>query len=200
MKREELITYLQTCMTENLNHARHVENERLTFTSIYVATTIGAVAAVFALSDRWVAFCVAAALFAFSVLAYFFNKRWQKVFDRHSEEAEKCQREWTKILSRPQDSDIGGDFSNNSATDPLGCKFLFSYEPESELFIHHTSKMFKVVYAVLIILMFLLAVFLHNRAVESPTGAGLYFSDSDSITLEAAIDYFIQKLQELLQK
>ena len=43
-RRAEQIAYLQHCVSENLNHARHVENERLTFTSIYIAMVIGAVA------------------------------------------------------------------------------------------------------------------------------------------------------------
>ena len=34
---EKKIEYLQHCVSENLNHARHVENERLSFTSIYTA-------------------------------------------------------------------------------------------------------------------------------------------------------------------
>ncbi len=200
MKREELIAYLQTCMTENLNHARHVENERLTFTSIYVATTIGAVAAVFALSDRWVAFWVAFALFFFSILAYFFNKRWQTVFNSHIKEAKNCQRKLADILLHPQLSDISDAFPCDNTGFPLDRSIVFDYEPKSSFFLNHTSKMFRILYAVLIALMFFLTIFLHNRAVESPTGAGLYFSNSDRITLEAAIDYFIEKLQELLQK
>ena len=45
--RAEQIAYLQHCVSENLNHARHVENERLTFTSIYIAMVIGAVGRAF---------------------------------------------------------------------------------------------------------------------------------------------------------
>ena len=40
------LDYIKTCFSENLSHARHVENERLTFTSIYIAMVIGAVAVV----------------------------------------------------------------------------------------------------------------------------------------------------------
>ena len=41
---EEQISFLQNCMNENLNHARHVENERLTFNSILLALIAGVLA------------------------------------------------------------------------------------------------------------------------------------------------------------
>ena len=41
---ESQINFLQNCMIENLNHARHAENERLTFNSIFLALVAGALA------------------------------------------------------------------------------------------------------------------------------------------------------------
>ena len=93
-RRQEKLDYLQHCVTENLNHARHVENERLTFTSIYIAMVIGAVAAVFAMDERTVAIIVAGFLMVFGLMAMLLNMRWQGVFDDHIHAAEECQDNW----------------------------------------------------------------------------------------------------------
>lgn len=41
---ESQISFLSQCLTENLEHARHAENERLTFNSIFLALVAGAMA------------------------------------------------------------------------------------------------------------------------------------------------------------
>ncbi len=41
---EEQAEFITACMSENLEHARHVENERLTFNSIFLALVAGAMA------------------------------------------------------------------------------------------------------------------------------------------------------------
>lgn len=41
---EEQADFITACMSENLEHARHVENERLTFNSIFLALVAGAMA------------------------------------------------------------------------------------------------------------------------------------------------------------
>ena len=95
---EKKIEYLQHCVSENLNHARHVENERLTFTSIYVAMAIGAVAAIFAMDDQIVAAILATVLAVFGFLAMLLNMRWQGVFDDHIHAAEACQDAWRSAI------------------------------------------------------------------------------------------------------
>lgn len=95
---EKKIEYLQHCVSENLNHARHVENERLTFTSIYIAMAIGAVAAIFAMDDQIVAAILATVLAVFGFLAMLLNMRWQGVFDDHIHAAEKCQDAWRSAI------------------------------------------------------------------------------------------------------
>ncbi len=243
MKRDELLSYLQTCVSENLTHARHVENERLTFTSIYVATTIGAVAAVFALSNRIIAAIVAFALFCFSLMAIRFNARWQRVFNDHRKMAERCQRMRIKLLKTEEhihehivedktafaaSGEACGTCGNKPEqeqsvkqiekiiTQPIveddlkledkdeshlcGFGIVFDYpEEKKDSPLHHTSNLFKLLYQVIAGLMALLTLYLICRAIESPTGAGLYFSDSDRITLEAAINYFMEKLQVILK-
>lgn len=95
---EAKLAYLQHCVSENLNHARHVENERLTFTSIYIAMVIGAVAVVFGLENNWVAFTVSLILTVFGLMAMLLNMRWQGVFDDHINEAKSCHNQWKSQL------------------------------------------------------------------------------------------------------
>lgn len=97
-EREAKIAYLQHCVSENLNHARHIENERLTFTSIYIAMVIGAVAVVFGLENNWVAFAVALILTVFGLMSMLLNMRWQGVFDDHIDEAKNCHQQWKSQL------------------------------------------------------------------------------------------------------
>ena len=102
--RAELLTYLQTCFSENLNHARHVENERLTFTSIYIAMVIGAVAVVFGLENNWVAFIVALLLTGFAVIALILNHRWQGIFDKHKDKVKTCEEEWCRLIGKSNET------------------------------------------------------------------------------------------------
>ena len=95
---QEKIEYLKHCISENLNHARHVENERLTFTSIYTAIVVGSVAVLFALDDSTVALCLAIFLAAVSILAMLLNGRWQEVFDKHMAQAADCDRRWSNLI------------------------------------------------------------------------------------------------------
>lgn len=97
-KTGQRIDYLKLCFTENLNHARHVENERLTFTSLYIATLIGGVAVIFDISDPVAAGVLAAALTVLALLSVQLNWRWQGVFDAHREAAEKAQLQLQKEL------------------------------------------------------------------------------------------------------
>lgn len=92
------IDYLKLCFTENLNHARHVENERLTFTALYIAMLIGGVAVIFDTDDAVAAGVLAAALTVLALLSVLLNHRWQGVFDAHQEAAKKAQIQLQKEL------------------------------------------------------------------------------------------------------
>ncbi len=95
---EQRIDYLKLCFTENLNHARHVENERLTFTALYIAMLIGGVAVIFDTDDAVAAGVLAAALTVLAFLSVLLNQRWQGVFDAHRLAAEKAQIQLQKEL------------------------------------------------------------------------------------------------------
>ena len=52
------IDFLMSCFEQNLEHARHVENERLTFNSIYMALVGGVLAFVYSTEVKYVMFSV----------------------------------------------------------------------------------------------------------------------------------------------
>ncbi len=120
---EKKVEYLQLCVTENLSHARHVENERLTFTSIYIAMVIGAVAVVFGLENNWVAFTVSLILTVFGLMAMLLNMRWQGVFDDHIDMARQCHQLWYDLLPEgafQQSLGLGYYYSGYSKTAGMG--------------------------------------------------------------------------------
>ena len=51
--KNDLVAFLQGCMTENLNHARHIETEIHTFTGIYMAVVAGVLGFGFSISSDW---------------------------------------------------------------------------------------------------------------------------------------------------
>ena len=88
---EKQVSFLSQCMTENLEHARHVENERLTFNSIFLALVAGALAFANSLPSL-----IAFGIYFFLTLAGFLSMvltvRWNNAFDRHLFYAQKCYK------------------------------------------------------------------------------------------------------------
>ena len=88
---ENQCNFLSLCMTENLEHARHVENERLTFNSIFLALVAGAMAFADNLHPT-----IAFGIYLFMTIAGFLSMvlttRWNNAFDRHLFYAQKCYK------------------------------------------------------------------------------------------------------------
>lgn len=91
---EEQRAFLMTCFEQNLEHARHVENERLTFNSIYMALVGGVLAFVYSTEVKYVLFSVGVTglLIITGFIAMLLTKRWDNTFDRHIEYAKDCYR------------------------------------------------------------------------------------------------------------
>ena len=81
-------------MEENLEHARHVENERMEFHTVFIAFYIGVLAWIFSDGsvryDSWITIFVEAGLIFFSLIAWTLNERWSNAFDRHMTYAKGC--------------------------------------------------------------------------------------------------------------
>lgn len=89
--------FLTQCMSENLEHARHVENERIQFCSIFLALAAGALALTSAVD---VAPVVGAAvlfvMLASGVIAMLLTARWNKAFGSHMDCAKHCHELLTR--------------------------------------------------------------------------------------------------------
>ncbi|MGE5652848.1 MAG: hypothetical protein ACM3ZQ_01085 [Bacillota bacterium] len=84
--------YLLECLKENWQHARHVENERLSFTRFYAAIAGAVVTILFRSFDkaRELVLALAVFLLVFSVLGLLLAQKWGQTFDSHMERGRKA--------------------------------------------------------------------------------------------------------------
>ncbi|MDD5927468.1 MAG: hypothetical protein PUD12_04655 [Firmicutes bacterium] len=88
---EAQVSFLAECMKENLAHARHVENERLTFNSIFLALAAGALAFANSLGSKLAALLYLALVLA-GFLSILLTARWNNTFNRHIYYAQECYK------------------------------------------------------------------------------------------------------------
>lgn len=86
----ELMTEL---LLSNLEHARHVENERLSFNSIYIAVVAGFFALAFDFEKPILTIFFIGILLFISLVGFLFTKRWTDVFEGHMDKAKDIARE-----------------------------------------------------------------------------------------------------------
>ncbi|MBQ4370758.1 MAG: hypothetical protein II784_07120 [Oscillospiraceae bacterium] len=84
----ELFTFLSDCMKENLNHARHVENEIHAFTGVYMAVVAGLLAFNLSSSDADMRFALYIVMLFAGAIALGLVHRWYKVLDNHTAAAQ----------------------------------------------------------------------------------------------------------------
>lgn len=84
----EMFTFLSDCMKENLNHARHVENEIHSFTGVYMAVVAGLLAFNFSNSDTAMTIALYVIQLIAGGIALGLIHRWYGVFDNHSNAAQ----------------------------------------------------------------------------------------------------------------
>lgn len=82
--------FLYNMMDENLDHARHIENERITFNSIYIALAAGVMAFISTIPDYGMKMGMIVLLFIMGIIAMLLTYRWNNAFDRHTYYAKKC--------------------------------------------------------------------------------------------------------------
>jgi hypothetical protein len=86
----DLVSFLSDCMKENLNHARHVENEIHSFTGVYMAVVAGLLAFNFSNSDTGMTIALYVILLIAGGIALGLIHRWYGVFDNHSNAAQNA--------------------------------------------------------------------------------------------------------------
>ena len=174
---EKKIEYLQHCVSENLNHARHVENERLSFTSIYTAIVVGSVAVLFALEDSKVALGLALFLAAVSILATRLNNRWQEVFDEHIDKAKACDEQWRNAIAQSATGYLFADYGAGK---------------QKEQHEGRTKQIFSLLYrAILVAVLMLVAYFCYR--VFTGENHSLIFSNESVEALEEFLNKGEQK-------
>lgn len=85
---DEFKSFVQTNVTENLNHARHIETEIHTFTGIYMAVVAGVLAFNFSGRETTFAIIVHMIILCGGLLAMMLLGRWYTAFDTHMASAE----------------------------------------------------------------------------------------------------------------
>lgn len=98
------IPFLLEMMKENLSHARHVENERLTFNSIFLALVAGSLAFADSFDTEIALFLYIAMAFA-GLLSMLLTSRWNNAFSRHVYFAQQCY----KLIHKSLFGDAEGD-------------------------------------------------------------------------------------------
>lgn len=82
--RESQISFLTTCMEQHLEHLRHIENERISFTSMYMALVAGVYAFIFSEDNNKLVMVLLlfGLIFLGSIVLYLLFK-WKWAFNHH---------------------------------------------------------------------------------------------------------------------
>lgn len=86
---EKQAAFVMNFINQNLMHARHVENERLTFNSIYMAMIGGILAFSFSIDIPLLSIFLIITLLVLGRIAVALTQRWDYVFDAHINAAER---------------------------------------------------------------------------------------------------------------
>lgn len=86
---EKQAAFIMNFVNQNLMHARHVENERLTFNSIYMAMIGGILAFSFSIDIPLLSIFLIVTLLVLGRIAVALTQRWDCVFDAHINAAER---------------------------------------------------------------------------------------------------------------
>lgn len=133
------IEFLQSCMSENLNHARHVENERLTFNTVFLALVAGVLAFCGEIENQKAVFYVYLAITLAGFLSILLTIRWNNAFDRHQTYAQECY----KLIHRNYFGEVARNEESKQVKeliDGLGEVPLYSFKIDNPIAYTHIGK------------------------------------------------------------
>lgn len=87
------LSFIQECMKENLNHARHIENERHNFLSLHLVVVglfMGAILSPD--TSPWISLILSSVLLMFSNIMAELFRRWDRVYNAHMDTAKRLAR------------------------------------------------------------------------------------------------------------
>lgn len=100
------LDFFKNCMNENLLHARHVENERLTFNSFFVGLTAGALVFLLQIRDyKRMAIVICIVMILCATLNMLLTYRWNFCYRRHMFYAKQCYKTMHIMLFGSNDDD-----------------------------------------------------------------------------------------------
>lgn len=140
---------------ENLNQARHVENERMLFNSLFGALVGGALALSAQVApDRQMVVLIMGLLLIINTLSLGLTLRWNKIFARHWGLARSVYLELLSIqLSEAQRVTAGHDLVNK----------YFYFDNRSRSAYYVSTAWFFILYNLAILALLLLALFRFTR-------------------------------------
>lgn len=98
-------SFLQSCMEQNLEHARHVENERMTLLGIYFATVIAGITVMYTGSGQNLKVFLPIALILIGLFAVLLVLRWDHFFDLHISFAKNCYDKLSNTVQKNQNGE-----------------------------------------------------------------------------------------------
>lgn len=100
------LDFFKNCMNENLFHARHVENERLTFNSFFVGLTAGTLAFLLQIKgNKLMAIIICSVMILCAILNILLTYRWNFCYRRHMFYAKQCYKTMHIMLFDSNDDD-----------------------------------------------------------------------------------------------
>lgn len=103
------IDFLLNSLNANIEHMRHLENERLTFNSIYMVVVAGVLAFVSSVDDFIISMFILSCLILLGLIVIMLSERWGKVFKLHScyvKKYDSCLR--SNLLSEKERENLPG--------------------------------------------------------------------------------------------
>ena len=103
--------FLWELLKENLNHARHVENERITFVTLFTAL-VGGFFAILSTADPishhyWRILIIATLLplLFLNILSLALTRRWNHTYDKHMDRARQIYKQLARMDKTVKDTD-----------------------------------------------------------------------------------------------
>lgn len=136
--------FVLSMLQENLQHARHVENERITYHAFFAALVAGTLALIAGLCNTselvnlFISICICFFLIVLSYITLQLCGRWSNAFERHLEYAKGCYYFLHKTLFGDRNSLSGSDTECKDLQEALKIEKYYDNagKAESELKLH----------------------------------------------------------------
>ncbi len=128
--KEQQVDFITNFIDQNLEHARHVENERLVLVSMYGAMVAGVMTFSYSIKNKEIALALTGALLFLSLPTMLLTCRWNTVFKNHMKCAEDAYKLLQCLLFTRED--LGEDCLSKECRDWLSTCIFFRF--------HHTDQ------------------------------------------------------------